>query len=510
MEDTTPIIIGGGQYTQKEADPLKGLPPMGVAAEAARAALADTGQADAIARAIDTIAIVRIFPDSSPARGHELGRADNPGRAVARRIGANPANAIYSNVGGQSPQALMSEMAEKIVAGDVEVVLLGGAESIKTQRNASRAGIELDWNEHDDGSQEDRGPGGGFASMQEIKHGVGIPINTYPLFENAMRGHLGNSIEEHMSVMGNLFAPFTEMAARNPYSYYPTARSAQELVTPSAENRWIGWPYTKWLVAQDNIDQGASIILTSVGKARELGIDPSKWVFIHGVSEAKEGKTVMDREHFYKCHAMRINSGKAFDMAGIGIDDISFIDIYSCFTSAVEQACDAMGLAWDDPRGLTLTGGLPYFGGPGNNYTMHGFVEMLPRLRSNPGSYALITANGGTISKHATGIFSTTPTEGTWQREDPSICQAEVDAIARPAIDENPSGNATIETYAVVHNRNGPAAGIVIGRLNESGARFCANTPTNAETLNNLMEQDSLGRTGSVSTDDGMNLFVPE
>ena len=196
-------------------------------------------------------------------------------------------------------------------------------------------------------------------------------------------------------------------------------------------------------------------------------------------------------------------------MAGITIDDISFIDTYSCFPSAVEQACDAIGMAWDDPRGLTLTGGLPYFGGPGNNYTMHGFVEMLPRLRANPGSYALITANGGVISKHATGIFSTTPTEGTWQREDPAICQAEIDAIARPAIDEAPTGNASIETYTVVHSRTGPAAGIVIGRMNDSGARFCANTPSDPDMLNNLMEQDSLNRPGTVSSTDGMNTFIP-
>jgi acetyl-CoA C-acetyltransferase len=509
MEDTTPIIIGGGQFTQKTNDPLTALPPMGIAGEAAKAALADTGQADAIAKAIDTIAIVRIFPDSSPRRGHDFGRADNPPRAVARRIGANPHNAIYSVVGGQTPQALVSEMAEKITAGDVEVVLLGGAESIKTQRNAVRQGIVLDWNEHDEGSQEDRTPGAFFASAQELQHGIGIPINTYPLLEQAMRGHLGNSIAEHMPVMGNLFAPFTKIAARNPYSYYPTERTAEELVTATDENRWIGFPYPKWLVAQDNIDQGASVIMTSVGKAKALGIDPSKWVFIHGVSEAKEGKTVLDRAHFHASHAMRVNAGKAFDMAGIGIDDISFIDIYSCFTSAVEQACDAVGLAWDDPRGLTLTGGLPYFGGPGNNYSMHGFVEMLPRLRANPGSYALITANGGTISKHATGIYSTTPTQGTWQRESPAVCQAEVDKIERPAISEAPSGDATIETYTVIHSRNGPANGIVIGRLNDTGARFCANTPDDPGTLQNLMEQDSLGRGGAVNTEDGKNTFTP-
>ena len=198
MEDSTPILVGGGQFTQKCDDPTEALPPMGIAGEAAKAALDDTGMGASLADQIDTIAVVRIFPDSAERRSHKMGRPVNPPRAVARRIGANPKNAIYSQVGGQTPQTLVSEMAERIVSGDVEVVMLAGAESIVTQRKASRSGIELDWNEHDDGSQEDRGVGTPFWSEQEVSHGVGIPISTYPLFENAMRGHLGNSIDDHM------------------------------------------------------------------------------------------------------------------------------------------------------------------------------------------------------------------------------------------------------------------------------------------------------------------------
>ena len=511
MDNSTPILVGAGQFTEKDVPPQEAHPPMGIAGEAAKAALADTGVGEAMAPLIDTIAVVRIFPDSTnrPRMANPFGRAENPPRAVARRIGANPANAIYSHVGGSTPQKLINEMSERIVAGDVKIALLTGSEAIKTAQNAMRQGIELNWQEDDEGSQEDRGLGGTFVTPHEFAHGIGIPIQTYPLFENAIRGQQGHSVEDHMLAMGKLFAPFTKVAAANPYSFYGVERTAEELATVTPENRFIGFPYPKWMNAMDGVNQGAAVVLTSVGMAKELGIDPAKWVFLHGCGEANEKMLVSDRVNYHSSPAIRINSRKAFEMAGKTIDDIDFIDLYSCFPSAVEVACDELGLAYDDPRGLTVTGGLPFFGGPGNNYSMNGIAAMIPKLRAKHGSFGLITANGGYLSKHATGIYSTTPTEGIWQREDPAPYQAEIDGMESPVFTETPDGTATVETYTVCFGRNGPERGIIIGRLDENGTRFVANTPDDAATLNSLMETDSLGRKGTVTSKDGMNNFVP-
>lgn len=510
MEDSTPILVGAGQFTEKDVAPSDALPPMGIAAEAAKAALSDTGIGAPLASKIDTIAVVRIFPDSSGRSwlSHPFGRAQNPPRAVARRIGANPSNAIYSHVGGNTPQKLVSEMAERIAAGDVSVVLLAGGEAVRTSKSAMRQGIELNWEEEDKGGQEDRGIGGTFATPHELAHGVGIPVQTYPLFENAIRGHQGHTVEEHLLSMGRLFERFTEVASHNPYAYFPTRRSAGELATVTNDNRFICFPYPKYVNAMDGVNQGAAVIMTSVSKAKELGIDPSKWVFLHGCGEANEKLLVSERVNYYSSPAMKINGRKALDMAGIGIDDIDFIDLYSCFPSAVETACDALGLAYDDPRGLTLTGGLPFFGGPGNNYTMNAIAEMMDRLRGKPGSYGLITANGGYLSKHATGVYSCKPTLGKWTREDPAHYQSEIDAMESPVFDETPEGNAKIETYTVCFGRSGPERGIVIGRLDQDGRRFIANTPSGPDAAQSLLDQDSLGRAGTVSSCDGMNTFI--
>ncbi len=193
LEDSTPVIVGVGQFSEKETAPETAHSPMGLAAEASRVALADTGAAAKLVELIDTVAVLRLFSDSSnrPRLSHGFGRADNPPRAVARRLGADPVNAIYGQLGGNTPQKLVNEMAERIAQGDVRVALLTGAEAIRTTQSALRAVTTLDWDEHDDGTLEDRGLGESLTTTHEFEYGLGIPVQTYPMFENVIRARRG-------------------------------------------------------------------------------------------------------------------------------------------------------------------------------------------------------------------------------------------------------------------------------------------------------------------------------
>ena len=195
-------------------------------------------------------------------------------------------------------------------------------------------------------------------------------------------------------------------------------------------------------------------------------------------------------------------------MAGMALSDIDHMDLYSCFPSAVEIACQEMGIAEDDPRGLTVTGGLPYFGGPGNNYVTHSIAEMLGRVRAKPGSKGLVTANGNYVTKQSAGIYSTEPPARPFAPADPAGYQARIDADRGPVTTETPSGAATIETYAVMHDRKGPSYAILFGRLG-GGERFIANTPDDADLLAEMTRADFLGRSGRVETRDGIAIFTP-
>ena len=199
---------------------------------------------------------------------------------------------------------------------------------------------------------------------------------------------------------------------------------------------------------------------------------------------------------------------KAFAMAGKTIDEMDYFDIYSCFPSAVQIACDELGLAHDDARGLTVTGGLPYFGGPGNNYVTHSIATMMDVLRNNPGKFGLLNANGWFITKHSLGIYSTKPVEGDWRREPPADYQQAILDEIHPAFTESPNGSATIETYTVLHGREGVERALVIGLL-EDGTRFIAETPGDEKTLLQMMDREMLGASGTVTSGAEKNLFIP-
>ena len=512
LESSTPIIIGVGQYMEKDAPPERALPPMGIAARAAQAAIEDVHCEKALAGLIDTVAVVRIFQDSRnrPREDHGFGRAENPPRAVARRIGAKPVNAIYGPVGGDTPQTLLNEIAQAIADGEVGVALLAGGEAMHSARSAALAGVSLDWGEPDSRPFDDRGMGSTLASSHELAHGVGIPIQTYPLFENAIRHRLGHGLDEHLLHMGRIMAPFTHTAKANPFAFYAMQREAGELARVSPANPYICLPYPKLLNARDKVNQGAALLLSSVGKARELGIDPDRWVFLRGCAEAREELPVSERIDYYSSPAIRANAAAAFAMAGKTMADIDYIDLYSCFPSAVEVACAELGLEVDDPRGLTVTGGLPFFGGPGNNYSMHAIATMAGSLRARPGSFGIVTANGGFLSKHATGIYSSAPYAGKWRKPAGAATQARVGAKTGPGFSERPEGLATVETYTLCFRRGVPERGIIVGRLRADGRRFVANTPADATVLARVAEEDLIGRGGRVSATPRGNVFRPD
>ena len=205
--------------------------------------------------------------------------------------------------------------------------------------------------------------------------------------------------------------------------------------------------------------------------ARRLGVPRDRWVFLHGHADLRE-RDLLDRADLSASPAAVMAARHALEVAGLGPGDLATIDLYSCFPIPVFNICDGLGLAPDDPRGLTVTGGLPFFGGAGSNYSMHAIAETVARARANPGSYGFVGANGGVMSKYSAGVYSTTP--ATWRPDASTALQAEIDGWAAPVQAQHADGWATIETYTVTHGRDGTRTGIVVGRLAADGRRFVA------------------------------------
>lgn len=509
LEASTPILVGCGDVTDLTTPIEAGRSPLELTAQAARLALADA-EAPGLVDAIDTVATLRLFSDTSHRFATRLGTSRNPPKSVADRLGIQAARYIYTWNGGNMPQFLVNTFAEAIAAGEIGAALIAGGEALCTQHGVERAGLAISWHEDPGGEPELIGdPRRGWSDYED-RHQMRAAIVMYPLIENAIRDARCSSVPEHMQSMGRLFARFSAVAARNPLAVRREGYAAERLATLDNDNRWIGFPYPRLMNSSAFVDQAAALIMTSVGLARKLGIPESKWVYLHGCADAHDHWYISERVRLDSSATIRCASRQALDMSGRALAGIRFFDLYSCFPSAVEIGCREIGLAEDDPRGLTVTGGLPYFGGPGNNYVTHSISEMMRQLRAHPDSFGMVTANGNYVTKHSFGIYSTTPFEGRWRREAPGVLQSELDASPKAPLVEIASGRATIETYTIMHGKTGPEFSVIIGRLKETGQRFIANTSPEPAVLHDLEDRESLGRAGTVSHMDGRNIFVPD
>ncbi|WP_425228901.1 acetyl-CoA acetyltransferase [Sphingomonas sp.] len=502
VDPRTPVIIGVGQSVDRfDAPDYHGWSGPDLAAAAARAALADAAATGDVASAIDAIATTRTFEDSTPAPA-PFGKASNFPRSIARRLGIAPRHALWTKAGGNTPQDLVAELGARIVAGEFEAALIAGAEAISTVRHATRNGAVLDFAEDADGQVEDRGMGlEDFADPLTYRAGLTAAPLYYALAENARRARLGQDRAGYDAAMGALFAPFSAVASDNPFSASAVnAYSPEELTTVTPHNRWIAHPYPLRLVARDQVNQGAAVIIASVATARRLGVPEEKFVFLHGHAHARE-KLLLHRPDLGASPAATAAARAALDMAETTAAGIDAFDFYSCFPIAVSNvAIDGMGLAADDPRGLTVTGGLPFFGGPGNNYSMHAIAEIVARARRRPGSRGFVGANGGFLSKYSVGIYSTAP--APWRDDRSAALQSALDAAYGPPVDPAFIGQGMLESFTIRFDQGEPRYAVIAGRTPD-GARFIARSDAgDAGMIGTLLEEDRFGSPVAVSAGD--------
>jgi acetyl-CoA C-acetyltransferase len=446
-DSRTPVIVGVGQLNQRTDRPEDALEPVDLMVEVARLAAADAG-ATALLGSLDAVRVVNLLS----------WRYADPGRLVAERVGATDARTAYTEGGGQIAGTLLARTAADIEAGRVDIALLTGGEAWRTRTAFKRAGDTLPWSEQAAGVAPDETIGSPLDMWHpaEAARGIRMPVQVYPLFEHAFRGAAGRGVAEHSEHLGRLWARFSEVAAANPYAWDRAVHAADEIATPGPGNRMVGFPYTKLMCSNERVDQAAALVMCSAERARTLRIPRHRWVFPHAVVDA-QAPHVSERPDLSSSTMVRACGEALWKRLGCDSDDIAHVDLYSCFPSAVEVQAAELGFGLD--RQLTVTGGMRFAGGPWNNYPMHAFAAMVDTLRRDPGARGLVSANGGYISKLAVTVLSTEPAASGFWHDSP---QARIDAEPRRAVDPEPDGVATVETYTVMHDRSGePTEGIV-------------------------------------------------
>jgi acetyl-CoA C-acetyltransferase len=463
LDPRTPVIVGVAQLTWRDPateDDRAAREPAEMCAAAVRRAVAD-------ARAeVDLVALadaVHAVPSASWTYGDQA-------RVVAERLGAGPVTSTLSSpYGGDGSQLLLNDAAERIARGEAQIVLLTGAEAGATVARLASSGDAPGWPSVDHEAVPDRRLGVDRSPNHEIETAVGLgaPIYVYALLEDAVRGELGLGVEQHLERVGGLWSRLSDVAATNPHAWDPTARSVAEIVTPGPRNRAVSSPYTKLMCANLQVDQATGIVMTSVGAANAAGIDQERWVFPQSGASATDEWFVAERADLTTSPAITAAGAAALADAGITVDRLGPVDLYACFPSAVQIGARSLGLPVDDPeRPLSLTGGLTFGGGPGNNYGSHAVATLVERLRADPDAYGLSTSLGWYATKHAIGVYSARPPRQLFVHRRPRVARP----APRPVV-QGLQGEGVVEAGTALEHRDGGIEAFVLSVVRDDGTR---------------------------------------
>lgn len=491
IDPRTPILVGQAQVAQHVDDLNDAAGPIELMSRAVTQAFDDAAVSNAGSKNgphIDALRVVRSLSTKSV----------NPAQDIATMLGISANEYGLTPHGGNMPQYLVNAAAMQIRDGGAQLIVLTGGESFRSRRRARAAQVTLPWMETRESQegQESQAPtavGEDLAMNHEIElaHKIMLPIEIYPMFETALRHRDKRTVADHQQYISELWSRFSDVAAANPHAWIQQSHTAETIRTPSQSNRMIGFPYTKLMNSNNDVDMAAALVMCSVERAESLGITRDKWIFLHAGTDCHEHNFVSHRHTFTETPAIRIGGQRVLALAEKSIDEIENLDLYSCFPSAVQLGAESLGVSLD--RQLTCTGGLSFAGGPFNNYVMHAIATTMTTLREKPAETGLVWANGGYATKHAFGVYATTPPLQGFRHESP---QNEVDATPRRAVATalEAKGAATVEAYSVMHDRNGSVEKVRAAVILSDGRRAWA-TSDNTQLGQDMCETEWVGKT---------------
>jgi acetyl-CoA C-acetyltransferase len=449
-----PVIVGVGQINDRAEDAASGLDSF----ELMRAALeaADTDAGGRWLSQLDSLAVVDqlSFPEL----------AQIPER-LATSFGATPRLCTKTKYpSGESPVLLLNEAAERIRAGEIETATIVGGEALRTgaRRAASAPGD----------NNAVREAAARSAKPVRQKYGLVAPTDIYPLYENASRAAFGQTLAQAQRESAEIWSRFSEIAAANEHAWLRKPVSVHEILTPSPQNRPIAFPYTKLVVANASVNQGAGFIVTTLAKARAMGVHEDHLVFVGYGAAAREPSDVLAREGYNRSIALETSLRKTLEFNGLDARDLDAVELYSCFPCIPKLARRAIGWAVDKP--MSVAGGLTFAGGPVGNYMSHAIAAMTERLRLE-GRVGLLFGNGGFANtNHCIVLTREAFVEAAQPRAFDVQAEADAQRGPAPALVEEYAGTGRVETYTVFYDREGAARfGVVVART-PHGERFLA------------------------------------
>jgi acetyl-CoA C-acetyltransferase len=493
-EDRIPVIVGVGEIVDRPKEIAEGLEPLTLLEEALKRA-----EIDSDAKLLGKVQSLDVVNFLS-------WRYRDPERQLAKRLGIAPAHLYYGPVGGESPIRYLHEAAQRIARGECSVAAVCGAEAQSTATKAERAGVALPWTPFAHDVEEPK-RGAAFQKPLAVKLGVFRPVTVYPFYEAASAAHWGQTPRQAMAESGELWSRYSEAALHNPNAWLKRHVPPDEITTPTPANRLIAWPYTKLMVANPTVNMGASLLMTSLAKARVAGINEDRLIYPLGGASAEEPRDYLLRDQFYESHPQNAVLRAMIDLAGGDARAFDAIELYSCFPCVPKMARRTLGLGSDVRP--TVTGGLTFFGAPLNTYMTHAACAMVRKLRSGA-KLGLLYGQGGFVTKHHGLVLSREAPRAALAQDTSVQAVADRNKRAVPDFVTEAMGKGTVESFTALYGRGGDVEHGVVMLRTADGRRTLARVPAqDTATLAHLqnMERTSIGSLGEIAmAEDG----VPE
>ena len=440
-----PVLVGIGTCMQREEDFALAKEPLDLMIESVRRAGVDAGGAHTLT-GVQRIAVPK-----------GRWRYRNPAGEIGRAIGATSAVSVLAGV-GVLQQSLIGDACGRIAAGEIDSALVVGADAGYRILRAKWAGQRALERQQEDEPHTSLEPEEELLHPAELRAGIRLPVALYAIIESAWRVQQGWSVDQHRQKLGAMVQRFSEIAAGNPRAWKREQLSAQEIIEVSERNAMQAFPYTRLHCASWNVDQAGAMLLCSAAKAEQLGIARCKWIYALASTESNHMLAVSARAQLHACPGARLAGRAAFEAANVDASQIDLVELYSCFPIAVESCARELGLSLT--RDFTVTGGMPFAGGPFNNYVLQATCRMAELIREGRGRTGLVSSVSGILTKQGFGLWSSEAGAGSFVFKDVSDETARSTGVKEVA--DAFHGPGLVAGYTVLHEKGKKARALVL------------------------------------------------
>jgi acetyl-CoA C-acetyltransferase len=485
LAPNTPVIVGVGFRQDKNDDPTQTPEAYRLMVDAARAAADDAGSRELLGQ-IESISATQglwLYP--------------NPGKLIGEALGCPKARSIVAGLGVLQLMPF-DDVCRAIVAGEQDTGLVVGGEAKYRALRSTITRTPVPDTEQDDSAQPDvrHTSPDPVCSDLEGARGLQGPIALFAVVESALRHREGLSVEEHRDALARLYSDFSRVAASNPHAWSRDVVPPEVIRDATAKNAMQAFPYTTRHCSQWNVNHAVAILVCSARKAEQIGVPRAKWIFPVAAVESKH-VVVLAQQRRLESHPGTVMAGaRALELAGATIRDVTAAELYSCFPAAVRSFSLDLGI--EKHRPLTVTGGMPFAGGPFNHFSLEGLARMVEVLREDPAPgrrLGLVSNLSGIFGKQAVVLLSNEPNPRGYAYDDVTAAVAERDVPL--TLNGDYEGPATIVGYTVVFQRGAVSHGVAICDT-PAGERTVARSDE-AALLGEMMRREFCGRVVDIS-----------